>query len=209
MLRVSIHTIGLLAAFWFASFQQAFAECGKAYSYTQGSRSYTQEGRAHPTRNRVDISAAHLSLPAGTRVVVRNQRKGRSIIVTIASRSSISAGGIIELSPGAMNALGMDDFGPVCLEVVSYGSKKRGYEKPLLVDRLLEAVNPKARHFAKANSQTHYAHARSGTRSAKAHRGRRHYARARHGSGRRYAQLHRRNHTVKRSRHRRQLASRS
>lgn len=202
MLRVSISAIGLLAAFWLASQQQAFAECGTASTRAS-------ESRAHAAPNHLDISAAHLSLPAGTRVVVRNQRKGRSIIVTIAERSSFLAGGIIELSPGAMNALGMDDFGPVCLEVVSYGSKKRGYEKPSLVDRLLEAMNPKARHYAKAGSQTHSARAKSNSRSAKARHGRKHYARARHGSGRRYAHLHRRSHhSVRRSRHRRQFAAR-
>ncbi len=201
MRLMSIHTVGLLVAICFAGFQQAFAECGNASSNTEGSW-------AHAARNRVNISAAHLSLPAGTRVIVRNQRKGRSIIVTIASRSSLSSGGIIELSPGAMNALGMEDFGPVCLEVVSYGSKKRGYEKPSLADRLLEALNPKARHLAGANPRTRYAHANTGNRSAKAHHRRKHYARARHGSGRRYAHLHRRHRSGKSFRHRRRLASR-
>jgi len=202
MWRAGIYAIGLLAAFWLASQQQAFAECGTASTHTPGSR-------VHPAHNHLDISAAHLSLPPGTRVVVRNQRKGRSIIVTIAERSSFLAGGIIELSPGAMNALGMDDFGPVCLEVISYGSKKRGYETPSIVDRLLEAMNPKTRHYAKAGSQTNSVRARSNTRSVKARHGRQHYARARHGSGRRYAHLHRRgHHSVRRSRHRRQLAAR-
>ena len=88
------------------------------------------------------ISAAHKSLPFGTRVVVRNQRTGRSITVRINDRGPFVGGRIIDLSTGAKNALGMDGLASVCLEVVSYGSgKKRGYEKPGLGGQLLEAVN--------------------------------------------------------------------
>ncbi len=202
MRRVTIHTVGLLAAVCFACFQQAFAECGTASTYTLESREHSE------AYNTMDISAAHPSLPIGTRVVVRNQRKGRSIIVRIAGRSSFLLGGIIELSPGAMNALRMDELAPVCLEVVSYGSKKRDYEKPSLAGRLLEAIIPQARHYANAGSRTHSARARTSARSAKAHHRRKHYASARHGRGRRYAHLHRRSHSVKRSRHRRRMAAR-
>ncbi len=201
MWRVSIYTIGLLAAFWLAGQQQAFAECGSASAYTPVSRE-------HAAYNHMGISAAHQSLPLGTRVVVRNQRKGRSIVVTITGRSSFFTGGVIELSQGAMNALRMDELAPVCLEVVSYGSKKRGFERPSMVGRLLEAMNPKARHYAEAGTQTHSARARRSTRSARARHGRKHYARAGHGSGRRYARLLRRSHSVRRSRHRRQFAAR-
>ncbi len=81
--------------------------------------------------NHMGVSAAHKSLPFGTRVVVRNQRTGRSITVRINDRGPFVAGRIIDLSTGAKNALGMDGLAPVCLEVVSYGSgKKHGYEKP-------------------------------------------------------------------------------
>ena len=96
------------------------------------------------------VSAAHKSLPFGTRVVVRNQRTGRSITVRINDRGPFVAGRIIDLSTGAKNALGMDGLAPVCLEVVSYGSgKKRGYEKPGLGGRLLQALNPFGAHEAK------------------------------------------------------------
>jgi len=177
----------LLAAFLFAGSQRALAECGFAAAASM------QGGEAMR-----GVSAAHPSLPAGTRVIVRNQRKGRSIIVRIAGRSAYFSDGIIDLSPDAMSALGMDDSAPICLEVVSYGSQKRGYEKPSLIGRLLEAVVPKRDHYANAGSRTRSASARSGTRSAKVHHRRRDYARSHHGSSKRYAKLHRR-HSLRRS----------
>src|SRR5208282_4571851 len=97
-------TVGLFAAFMVFSGQRALAECGFAAAYTSGG------GAAR------GVSAAHQSLPVGTRVVVRNQRKGRSIIVRITDRSPFSSGRIIDLSPDAMSALGMDAHAPVCLE---------------------------------------------------------------------------------------------
>ncbi len=198
MRRVRIQTVGLLVACWFASCQQVRAECGFAAAYT--------ESAAHAeTHNRRDISAAHQSLPPGTRVVVRNQRNGRSIIVTIADRSAFLSGGVIDLSPGAVNALRVDAFVPVCLEVVSYGSQKRGYGKPSLFGRLLEAVIPKGHHYANAHSPARSAKARHAVRSAKVRHGRKHYARAHHGSGKRYAKLSRR-HSVRRSGQRRRAA---
>ena len=116
----------MLAAVWFVGCQQAFAECGIASTYSSGTR--TANGEQY---NHMGVSAAHKSLPFGTRVVVRNQRTGRSITVRINDRGPFVAGRIIDLSTGAKNALGMDGLAPVCLEVVSYGSgKKRGYEKP-------------------------------------------------------------------------------
>ncbi|MGO9546021.1 MAG: septal ring lytic transglycosylase RlpA family protein [Rhodomicrobium sp.] len=193
MKRVSIYVAALLAAFWFAGCQQAFAECGFAAAYPQ-------EGEAAH-----GVSAAHQSLPLGTRVVVRNQRRGRSIVVRITDRSPYLSGHVIDLSPRAMSALGIDAQAPVCLEVVSYGSQKRGYEKPSLVGRLLEAVIPGRHRHANAHSQTRSAKVRSGTRSAKVHHRRKHYARAHHGSGKRYAKVHRR-HSARRSSRRRRAA---
>jgi rare lipoprotein A len=96
----------------------AFAECGIASTYSSGS--LTADGERY---NRMGISAAHRSLPFGTRVAVRNQRTGRSITVRINDRGPFVAGRIIDLSTGAQNALGMDGLAPVCLKVVSYGSR--------------------------------------------------------------------------------------
>ncbi len=210
----------VLAEVSVVGFQQAFAECGIASTYSSGTRTANGERYEH-----MGVSAAHKSLPFGTRVVVRNQRTGRSITVRINDRGPFVAGRIIDLSTGAKNALGMDGLAPVCLEVVSYGSGKRGYDKPSLGERLLEALNPNRRHGARVrmakteHSRTQTAKAEaSRTETAKAPSGRTRTASARHGgrkryaerrnSGKRYASArHRRGYSRKSSR-RRQFASR-
>jgi rare lipoprotein A len=153
------------------------------------------------------VSAAHKSLPFGTRVVVRNQRTGRSITVRINDRGPFVAGRIIDLSTGAKNALGMDGLAPVCVEVVSYGSgKKHGYEKPGLGARLLQALNPLGTHDAKGTVIRSARGASRHTRTASAGSHRKHYARAHQGRERSASVRHHR-HNSKRAGHRRQFAA--
>ncbi len=68
------------------------------------------------------ITAAHRTLAFGTRVEVRNQRTGRSVIVRINDRGPFIRGRIIDLSRGAKNVLGMDGLAPVCIAVVGHGA---------------------------------------------------------------------------------------
>jgi rare lipoprotein A len=178
----------MLVAAYFVGSPQAFAECGIASTYSSGTR--TANGEAY---NHMGISAAHKSLPFGSRVIVRNQRTGRSITVRINDRGPFVAGRIIDLSTGAKDALGMGGLASVCLEVVSYGSgKKRGYEKPGLGERLLEALNPNGSRNSKASAVRSARGASTRTRSANihterrhrhhatVHHGRKHYARSGH-----------------------------
>jgi rare lipoprotein A len=98
--------------------QAAFAQCGTASWYHEGSRT------ANGERYRPDgISAAHRTLPFGTRVQVHNQRTGRSITVRINDRGPFIRGRIIDLSRGAQRALGMGGLAPVCLAVLGRGSQ--------------------------------------------------------------------------------------
>lgn len=99
---------------------QAFAECGVASYYTMGHT--TANGEAYNHRG---ISAAHKSLPFGTRVRVTHKGTGRSITVRINDRGPFVRGRIIDLSSGARGALGMGGLAPVCLEVVSWGNGAR------------------------------------------------------------------------------------
>jgi rare lipoprotein A len=105
----------------------AAAECGIASTYSTGS--VTANGERY---NHMAISAAHKTLPFGTRVVVRDLSNGRSIAVRINDRGPYIAGRIIDLSTGAKNALGMDGLAPVCVEVVSYGGHNGGLQNALL-----------------------------------------------------------------------------
>ncbi|MGO8953657.1 MAG: septal ring lytic transglycosylase RlpA family protein [Rhodomicrobium sp.] len=210
----------LLAAVGFVGCEQAFAECGIASTYSSGTRTANGERYDH-----TGISAAHKSLPFGTRVVVRNQRTGHSITVRINDRGPFVAGRIIDLSTGAKNALGMDGLAPVCLEVVSYGSGKRGYQKPNLGERLIQALNPfpkksgaRTRTAKSEPGKTQLAHAqsditrsavagRSGKRSASARHARKHHADSSRGRKRYASTRHRKGYSKKTSR-RRQFASR-
>ncbi len=167
-----------LAAASFIGCQQASAECGIASTYSSGSR--TANGERY---NHMGVSAAHKSLPFGTRVVVRNQRTGRSITVRINDRGPFVGGRIIDLSTGAKNALGMDGLASVCLEVVSFGGGKKDFRNADLREPLQEANAAQPRHYARSTAKTHYAH-QGRTRAARVNRGNRY---GHHGSRRRYA----------------------
>lgn len=192
MKQTSVRAAGLLAIFWFVGCQQAFGECGFAGAYASaGSRVARGD-----LSNSKEILGAHRSLPPGTRVVVRNQQKGRSIIVRILGPALSGLGEIIDLSAGAMQALGMDTRAPVCLEVLTYGSRSRGYEKLTMRKPSVHSVKLARRRYTKSGGRTRLA--REGRHA--------HKARARHGNNKRYAKLRRRGHMVKRSGRRRRHA---
>ncbi|MBW4641786.1 MAG: septal ring lytic transglycosylase RlpA family protein [Goleter apudmare HA4340-LM2] len=66
------------------------------------------------------MTAAHRSLPFGTRVRVTNTRNGRSVVVSITDRGPYIRGRIIDLSLGAARVIGMIGSGiaPVKVEVL-------------------------------------------------------------------------------------------
>ncbi len=66
------------------------------------------------------MTAAHRSLPFGTRVRVTNTRNGRSVVVRINDRGPFIRGRIIDVSTGAARNLGMINSGlaPVTIEVL-------------------------------------------------------------------------------------------
>jgi peptidoglycan lytic transglycosylase len=66
------------------------------------------------------MTAAHRTLPFGTKVRVTNRRNGRSVIVTINDRGPFIRGRVIDLSSGAAGVIGMRSSGvaPVSLEVL-------------------------------------------------------------------------------------------
>ncbi len=66
------------------------------------------------------MTAAHRTLPFGTKVRVTNKRNGRSVVVTINDRGPFIRGRIIDLSSGAAGVIGMRSSGvaPVSIEVL-------------------------------------------------------------------------------------------
>ena len=91
----------------------ADAESGIASVYSSGP---TASGRPF---SRGGMTAAHKSLPFGTRVRVTNKRTGRSVVVTITDRGPYVRGRIVDLTPGAARAIGLGySVAPVDLSVV-------------------------------------------------------------------------------------------
>jgi rare lipoprotein A len=64
------------------------------------------------------LTAAHRSLPFGTRVLVTNKQNGRSVVVRINDRGPFVAGRVIDLTPAGANAIGFSGLAPVELTVV-------------------------------------------------------------------------------------------
>ena len=67
------------------------------------------------------MTAAHRTLPFGTKVRVTNKGNGRSVVVTINDRGPFVRGRIIDLSTGAAGVIGMMGAGvaPVTVEVLA------------------------------------------------------------------------------------------
>ena len=64
------------------------------------------------------MTAAHRSLPFGTRVRVTNRRTGRSIVVRINDRGPFVRGRVIDMTPAAARAIGFSGLTRVSLAVV-------------------------------------------------------------------------------------------
>ena len=88
---------------------------GMASYYWQGSRT-ASGARFNPD----GMTAAHRTLPFGTRVQVTNRANGQSVIVTINDRGPFVGGRVIDLSRGAARAINMTGAGvaPVSLVVL-------------------------------------------------------------------------------------------
>jgi rare lipoprotein A len=95
--------VGLIAGL---SATPAFAQCGRASWYALHSRTASGE-RMDPS----ELTAAHRTLPFGTRLKVTNQRNGKSVVVRINDRGPFVRGRMLDLSRGAARRIGMIDAG--------------------------------------------------------------------------------------------------
>ena len=90
-----------------------FHQCGVASWYGSESGHRTANGERFPTG---EATAAHRTLPFGTRVHVTDQATGRSVVVRVNDRGPAAwTGRIIDLSPTARRALSMGGLAKVCL----------------------------------------------------------------------------------------------
>jgi rare lipoprotein A len=95
------------------SFAEADAQSGIASVYSTESGSHTASGtRLDPGA----LTAAHRSLPFGSRVRVTNRSNGRSVVVTVNDRGPFVRGRIIDVTPAAARVLGFSGLGQVTVE---------------------------------------------------------------------------------------------
>ncbi len=109
--RVAAATVAA-AAFIAVSASPAAAQCGSASWYALTSKTASGE-RMNPA----EMTAAHRSLPFGSKVVVTNQRNGKSVVVRINDRGPFIKGRVIDLSKAAAHKLGFISAGhtPICI----------------------------------------------------------------------------------------------
>lgn len=91
-------------------------QCGGASWYALHSKTASGE-----KMNPFGMTAAHKTLPLGSKIRVTNKFNGKSIIVRINDRGPFIAGRILDLSKGAANQLGFVQNGltRVCYERLS------------------------------------------------------------------------------------------
>lgn len=93
----------------------AKAQTGIASVYAYDGEKTASGERASPG----NLTAAHRTLPFGTRVRVTNKRNGRSVVVRINDRGPFVRGRVIDVTPAAAKALGFSGLAPVVVERVS------------------------------------------------------------------------------------------
>jgi rare lipoprotein A len=103
----------------------AAAQTGKASYYRHGKRTANGE-RFNPH----DYTAAHRTLPFGTRVLVTNLKNGKSVIVRINDRGPHVKGRIIDLSLGAAHVVGLTALGITQVKIVPLGMMAAASQAP-------------------------------------------------------------------------------
>src|SRR5215204_990966 len=97
---------------------QARSQTGIASVYGNGD-GYAGRKTANGERmNPRAMTAAHRTLPFGTRVAVVNQRNGKQIVVRISDRGPFIRGRIIDLTPAGARAIGFSGLAPVKVTVL-------------------------------------------------------------------------------------------
>ena len=87
-------------------------QAGIASIYSTESGSGTASGAK---LNPGALTAAHRSLPFGTKVKVTNKKNGNSVVVTINDRGPFVRGRVIDVTPAAARVLGFDGLTQVSL----------------------------------------------------------------------------------------------
>jgi rare lipoprotein A len=103
----------------------SFNDSGIASVY--GGGQHTASGETMKTG---EMTAAHRTLPFGTKVTVVNRGNGRSAVVRINDRGPFVRGRVIDLSPAAGRALGIDGLTTVSLSTKLKAHRPGWLESP-------------------------------------------------------------------------------
>jgi rare lipoprotein A len=112
MIRFSALVLTLSA---FAPAPAALAQSGLGSWYDLPGR-MACGGRMNPQA----LTAAHRTLPCGTRIAVTNRRTGQSVVVRVTDRGPFTRGRVVDLSRAAAERIGLRAAGvaPVAVRVI-------------------------------------------------------------------------------------------
>jgi rare lipoprotein A len=116
-MRANIVAMGVIGAALLLPDLAHAEQVGHASWYALSSRTASGE-----MMNPSEMTAAHRSLPFGTKVLVENLNNGRSVVVRINDRGPFVKDRIIDLSKAAASSLGMLGSGTARVRVSSAGS---------------------------------------------------------------------------------------
>jgi len=110
-----VSTAALAATLLLVSTAASYAQCGGASWYGPGFNG--RRAASGEIFNENAMTAAHRSLPFGTKLMVTDQRTGRQVEVTINDRGPYIGSRIIDLSKAAATELGFRNRGvtSVCI----------------------------------------------------------------------------------------------
>ncbi len=109
---VAVYFVCLLLAGSFSVAAHAESGIASVYGY-KGGKTASGE-RANPA----ELTAAHKSLPFGTKVKVTNKKNGKTVTVRINDRGPFIRGRIIDLTPAAARQLGFSGLAPVTVRTM-------------------------------------------------------------------------------------------
>lgn len=112
--RIAVASLFVLGTTVFSSVI-AHAQSGIASVYSGGRTANGEVAHAG------GLTAAHRSLPFGTKVRVTNRKTGRSVVVRINDRGPFIRGRVIDLTPAGARAIGFNGLAQVSLSVIGKG----------------------------------------------------------------------------------------
>lgn len=137
----------------------------KGYASYYGNRSHGRGTASGARMNKHAMICAHRTYPFGTKLLVRNTRNGKEVVVKVIDRGPYSRKFIIDLSVGAAKALGFYKKGvaPVEISVADDNTPYVEEIDSISKDGSASASKrtTKKSHYRKGSKHRHYSHGKS------------------------------------------------